>query len=422
MTSRERILEALDHKKTGKVPMDLGATNATGISAIVYNKLKKLLGITEGEIKVFDIMQQLAEVEIPVLDALGCDVVMLRRLAPSMGLPVRGFKSGKLSDGSPCLQADSYNPEYNEKGELVFYKITNGDDMVHPFPRNIPVSEFHKGKVVTVMPKGSHAFTRVYHPLEGVETIGELDNFDFPEITNEEIEFLKKEANHLYYDTDKAICGICYCQIFEYGQLYWGYQSFFENMAAEPEFVMHFLERRSEVFLTDLAKYLAAVGQYIHVINFFDDLGGQNGMLISPQMYRKMIKPFHAKFFGYVKKHYPHVKVFLHSCGAIYDVIPDLIEIGVDILNPVQITAAGMDPVRLKKEFGNKIIFWGGGVDTQTTLNRGTPEDVRKQVNDMLDIFSPGGGYVFSQVHNIEANVPAENVKAAFLTAKNYKP
>ncbi|MDR1506440.1 MAG: hypothetical protein LBI67_04995 [Treponema sp.] len=418
MTSRERILETLDHKKTDRTAIDLGATNAIGISAMVYSRLKKLLGITAGEIKVVDIIQQLAELETPVLDALGCDAVMLRKLAPSMGIPIKGYKPGFLSDGTPCLQAETYNPEMNENGELVFYKITDGSDRVHPYPADNP--GFDRGKVVSKMPKGSHAFTRIYHPLERVETIEELNRFVFPEIDEEELDFQKEEARHLYEDADRAVVGIFHGQVFEYGQLYWGYQTFFENMAAEPDFVTHFFKRRTEALLRDLEKYLAAVGQYIQIINFFDDLGAQTSMLISPAMYRGMIKPFHAQLFGFIKSHYPGIKIFLHSCGAVYDVIPDLMEIGVDILNPVQITAAGMDPARLKKEFGKKLVFWGGGVDTQTTLNRGSVEDVRRQVREMLDIFTPGGGYVFSQVHNIEANVPAENVLAAFTAAKNY--
>jgi uroporphyrinogen decarboxylase len=421
MTPRERILTTLNHAEPDRTAIDLGATNATGISAVVYNKLKGLLGIKEGEIRVTDIIQQLAEVEISVLDALGGDAVTLRKLAPSMGIPFKSFKPGVLPDGTPCLQAETYNPGRNDKDELVVYKITDGSDRLHPYPLDRPVSEFDKGKVVAKMPKGSHAFTRIYHPLENVDTIEELDRFGFPEIDQEEIDFLREEAKHLYENTDRAICGIFHGQIFEYGQLYWGYQTFFENMAAEPDLVTHFFERRTAALLRDLEKYLAAVGKYIQIINFFDDLGAQTSMLISPDMYREMIKPLHARLFGYVKRHYPDVKVFFHSCGAIYDVIPDLIEIGVDILNPVQITAAGMDPARLKREFGKQLVFWGGGVDTQTTLNRGTTDDVRRQAKEMLDIFSPGGAYVFSQVHNIEANVPAENVLAAFETAKNYR-
>jgi uroporphyrinogen decarboxylase len=421
MTSRERIVETLNHREPDRVAIDLGATNATGISAIVYNKLKKLLGIAGGQIKVIDIMQQLAEVEPEVLERIGGDVVMLRKYAMTMGIPFKGFKPGKLTDGADCMQAETYDPKPNEKGEPAFYKITDGSDRLHPFPLNGASKEFDKGKIVAKLPKGAHAYVRVYHPLSGVDSVEEFEKFGFPETDAEELEFLKCEAHRLYMGTDKAVCGIFQGNVFELGQIYWGYQKFFEFLLTEPEMMLHYFKKRTAAIMRDLEKYLGAVGEYIHIINFCDDLGTQSSLLVSPGLYRSMIKPFHAEMFGFVKKNYPHIKVFFHSCGAICDLIPDFIEIGADILNPVQFTAAGMDPAKLKKQFGKQLVFWGGGVDTQSVLNGKSEKEVRKMAGEMLDIFAPGGGYVFSQVHNIESCVPAENVLAAFETAKNYK-
>jgi len=421
MNSRERIIETLNHRMPDRVAIDLGATNATGISAVVYAKLKKLLGINGGLIKVFDLMQQLAEPEIEVLDKIGGDAVMLRRLAPVLGVPVKAWKKSKLTDGTDCLQATTYNPVMNEEGDLLMYKITDGSDLVHPFRLNEDPELFDKGRVVAKLPKGSHAFCRVYHPLVNVNTVEELDKFGYPEIDDEELLFIEKEAKILYETTNKAICGSFYGNVFEIGQVYWGYQKFFENLMLEPELMKHFFEKRTDAYMRDLEKYLKAVGKYINIINFCDDLGTQGSLLMSPEMYREMIKPLHARMFGYIRKNYPDVKVFFHTCGAVYELIPDLIEAGIQILNPIQFTASGMDPVKLKKEFGKELVFWGGGVDTQHTLNAGTVDEVKKMAKEMLDILSPGGGYVFSQVHNIESCVPAENVLAAFETAKNYK-
>jgi uroporphyrinogen decarboxylase len=420
MNSRERIIETLNHRMPDRVAIDLGATNATGISAIVYAKLKNLLGVNGGQIKVFDLMQQLAEPEIEVLDKIGGDVVMLRRIAPALGVPIKAWKKSKLTDGTDCLQATTYNPVMNEEGDLQMYKITDGSDLVHPFRLNEDPELFDKGKVVAKLPKGSHAFCRVYHPFANVNTIEELDKFGFPEISEEELEFIEKEAKILYETTEKAICGIFYGNVFEIGQVYWGYQKFFENLMLEPELMQNFFQRRTDAYIRDLEKYLKAVGKYINIIDFCDDLGTQSSLLMSPEMYREVIKPLHARMFGYVRKNYPDVKVFFHTCGAVYELIPDLIEAGIQILNPIQFTASGMDPVKLKKEFGKQLVFWGGGIDTQHTLHVGTIEEVKKMAKEMLDIFSPGGGYVFSQVHNIESCVPAENVLAAFNTAKNY--
>ena len=419
MTSRERILAAIDHEETDRVPIDLGATNATGISAVVYRKLKELLEIRGGRICVFDMMQQLAEVEPEVRDALGADAVMVRKLSLTMGIPFWGYKPGKLTDGTDCFQGETYNPVETGDGGLALYKLTDGSDRLHPYPRDGSV--FDEGKIVAKMPKGSHAFARVYHPLaDGADTIEELNKFRFPEFDKEELDFAESEAKRLFTETDKAVVGIFQGNVFELGQLYWGYQKFFENLMLEPDLTQHYFKQRTDAQMRDLEKYLQVVGQYIQIINFCDDLGTQSSLLLSPTTYRELIKPCHARMFGYVKKNYPHIKIFFHSCGAVYDLIPDFIEIGVDILNPVQITAEGMDPARLKKEFGKRLTFWGGGVDTQKTLCMGDQGSVTKMARDMLDIFSPGGGYIFSQVHNIEANVPAENVLAAFMTAKTY--
>jgi uroporphyrinogen decarboxylase len=421
MNSRERILETLHFGQTDRVAIDLGGTNATGVNAIVYGKLKKLLNISGGSVKVFDVLGQLAEIELDVLEKMGGDVVALRKLAPAIGLPVRAYREGTLRDGTPCLVPDTFNPALDEKGDAVIYKKFGADDRVHPFRIGQDPSLFDKGKVVARCPRGSNAFCRVYHPLMDVDSAGELEKYEFPEMNDEEIAFAGKEAKRLYEETDKAICGQFYGSVFETGQMYWGYENFFVYLATEPELMEAYFRRRTDCFLRDLERYLEAVGSYIQVINFWEDLGTQSSLLVSPELYRKMVKPYHAKLFGYVRKHYPSVKVLLHSCGAIFDLIPDFLEIGVQVLNPVQITAAGMDPARLKKTFGKELVFWGGGVDTQHTLNSGTPEQVRRMAQEMLGIFAPGGGYVFSQVHNVESNVPAENLLAAFETAKNFR-
>jgi uroporphyrinogen decarboxylase len=420
MKSRERVIETLNHRPTDRVAIDFGATNASQISAIVYNKLKKLLGLKTGEIKVIDILGQYAEIELEVLNIMGGDLVILHRLSPSFGIPVKGFKKGRLTDGTNCLVPDTYNPVTNEKGNLELYKITDGSDEIHPYKLNESPELFDKGKVVAICPKGSHAYTRVYHPFDKVDTIEELDKYAFPEISDEEIAYISKKAKSLYENTDKAVFGMFYGNVAELGQVYWGYENYFINLLARSDLMLHYAEIRTQAMLRDLDKYLKAVGKYIQVIGFSGDLGTQTDLLISPEIYREMIKPFQARLFSFVRNNYPDIKIFYHSCGAIFDLIPDLIEIGIHALNPVQITATGMDPRKLKKEFGKDISFWGGGVDTQGTLNSAPVDKVKAMANEMLEIFSPGGGYVFAQVQCIDSFVPAENVYAAFETAKNF--
>ena len=419
MNSRERALAALNHiEPDGRPCIDFGATLATGISAVVYNKAKKILGY-DTLTTVEDVISQNAEIEPFMLEEMGGDFVYLRRLAPSVGIPVQGYKPSVMTDGTPCLQPELYNPVKSADGDLLLYGLPHHLDYLHPYAKGEP-DDAYCGEVICRCPKGFHSYARLFHPMKDVTTMEQLDRYVYPEMTQVEYDFYAAEAKRLRETTDKALTGIFLGNVFEMGQLYWGYEEFFINMGVEKELTMAFIERRTDCYMRDLKKYLDAAGQYLDVIQFNDDLGTQGSLLISRQMYREFVKPFHKRMFSYVRDHYPDIKVFFHSCGAIKEIIPDLIDCGVQIINPVQISAAGMDPAALKREFGKELVFWGGGVDTQNVLSRVSVSEVQQNVKQMLDIFAPGGGYVFSQVHNVAANVPAENLVACFKTAKNY--
>ena len=228
---------------------------------------------------------------------------------------------------------------------------------------------------------------------------------------------MEQEVRDLYYGTDKAILMSFGGNILEAGETLWGFEKFFEYMMIEPDLVHAWLEKMTDAYMADLEKILPRVAPFIQVIQFGDDLGSQQSPLISPSLYREMIKPYHARLFGYVRKHYPEVKVFLHSCGAIFDLIPDLLDAGVQILNPVQISANGMDPARLKGMFGKDLVFWGGGANMQHTVLEGSLRDIEEEVSTLIDHFAPGGGFVFNQVHNIQANVSPERILAIYDTA-----
>jgi uroporphyrinogen decarboxylase len=231
------------------------------------------------------------------------------------------------------------------------------------------------------------------------------------------LEYLQRQAEELYTTTDYGILGAFGGGVFEVGQGDFGFETYFYNLAMEPKLIHYYNERLCTAHLHDLKKYLAAVGEYIDVIQFGDDLGMQTSLQISVEMYREMIKPYQSELYSYVKKNYPHVKVFLHSCGAIVPLLPDLIDVGVEVINPVQLSAAGMDGRMLKREFGEALTFWGGGVSTQTTLVTGTAEEVANSVKENMQIFAPGGGFVFTQDHNIQADIPPEKVMAIYGTA-----
>lgn len=380
------------------MPVDLGATRVTGITAVAYNRLKAHLGLAEGSTKVFDISQQLAEVEEEVLERFGVDVVPLNRVQTGFEIMNWAWKEWRLPDGSPCLVSTEFDPVREEGGGWAVVR---------------------DGVVVARMPARSFYFTRVHHPLAGATTKEEIDAYPWPTISDEELAYLRRRARHLYENTDYAIVGEFGGNILEWGQDLRGWDVFLMDLVSHKDLAHHLMDRMVECWLRSLERYLEAVGDYIQIIQMGDDLGTQWGPQISPQLYREMIKPRHQRIYGAVKEK-SDIYVFLHSCGAIFDFIPDLIEAGVDILNPVQTSARGMDPVALKREFGQALTFWGGGCDTQRVLPWGTSEEVREDVRERLQIFAPGGGYVFAQVHNVQPDVPPENLIAMFQAVREF--
>ncbi len=399
LTSRQRIRLALEHKEADRVPVDFGGMRSTGISAIAYNKLKKYLGMEGGATKVYDVFQQLAEPEETIMQRFGADVIQLHRYEPAFGISLTSWKPDILPDGSACIVPEGFTPVINKNG---------GRDIVID------------GKIVARMPQGGLYFDNMDFPYKNATTKEDIDKIPVPQITDVELKYLEMQAKKLYYETDYAILASFGGNILEAGQMEWGYEGFYSNLALEPELIHYYLERKTQGYMRDLEKYLQAVGQYIDVIQFGDDLGTQENTQLSLDMYREMIKPYHSRQYKYVRNNYPNVKVFLHSCGAISPLIPDLIDAGVEILNPVQLSAKNMDAGFLKKEYGKYLTFWGGGANTQTTVSFGSCTDIEKEVKELMSIFAPGGGFVFTQVHNIQADISPEKVLAIYDTAKKY--
>ncbi|MCF7925139.1 MAG: methyltransferase [Candidatus Izimaplasma sp.] len=399
MTSRERIRKAINHEEADRVPIDFGAMRSTGIQAIAYNKLQAYLGLPTGTGKLYDIYQQLAEPEMKVLDRLHGDVVQIHHLKPSFGVPIDEWKPGTLPDGSPIMEPKTFNPIRNEKGDL---ELIDGD------------------KIIARMPKGGIYFDRVHHAYAHCKTKEDIDKMPKKYITDDDLDFLEKQAKYYYENTDKAILAPFGGKIIETGESDWGFERFLMLLASEPELAHYYLNKITDVYMENLERFLGRLSRYIDVIQFGDDLGSQKNTLVSVKMYRDMIKPYHKRQYQWVQKHYPDVKVFLHSCGSVFTLIPDLIDAGVQILNPIQLSAAKMDPVVLKKEFGDDLVFWGGGIDTQQTLTHENSEHIEQEVKRLIDIFKPGGGFVFTQVHNVQANIPPEKVITAYDAAFKY--
>lgn len=420
MNSRERIRAALRRKPVDRVAIDFGGTGTTGVNIYSYMAAKKLLGLPETTLRLPEVLSQLVEVEPEMLELLGGDVVCLWRQTPCLGMRHDGYKLDTLLDGTQAYIPKNFNPVLNADGSRSYRKPL--DDLTHPYPTAIGKG-YDEGVEVSRCPVGLKAFARVYHPMRDVMSLEEFEEWSFPVMDEQELKDIGQRAKTLYETTDKAICGVFNGNVFELGQLYWGYENFFCNMMDEDaqDMMERYFEKRTDLLMKDLENYLAVCGQYIDCIEFTEDLGTQLNLLISPTLYRSMVKPHHKRMFDYIHKNYPEVKILFHSCGAIFDLIGDFIEIGADALNPVQISANGMDPQRLVDAYGDSITFWGGGVDTQSTLVNQSPEAVAAEVKKNLDIFTKAGGYVFTQVHNLEASVSGENLLAAFRTAKAYQ-
>ena len=401
MNSRERVLSALNHVEPDRVPIDFSGHRSSGIAAIAYRKLREFLGLSQKPIRIYDIIQQLAIVDNDVLDFFGVDTIEMGR---AFALKEKDWNDWILPDGTDC-QVPAWSIPERERDRWVLRSKT--------------------GKIIGQMPDGALYFEQVYYPFyDGTEDINNLSQaFDDciwttisappGPVSDEEI---RRTAKKFRENQNRAIIGLFGGNLLELGQMFYRNDHFLMKLADEPKKVHQFLDKLVEKHMGNLDKYLNNVGPYIDIILFGDDLGMQSGPQISAKMYREFFKPGHQIMWERAKK-LADVKIMLHCCGGVYELLPDLIDAGLDAINPVQISCGGMDPKRLKREFGKDITFWGGACDTQTKLPGGTPEQINAHVKEQVEIFKSGGGFVFQQVHNILADIPPENVAAMFEAA-----
>lgn len=394
MQHRERVIAAIRHQSLDRLPVDLGGMRSTGIMAAAYARLKEYLQIDDGELFVFDPTQQLALVEEPVRRYFGCDVVILDTGALSK------WQDYTLYDGTAAKIAAGFTTESDGQGGQ--YGLSrSGHRILH-------------------RPADSYYFDTIYNPLAEAVSKADLDKHTWPVYTDRTLDKLQREAKRLYNETDYAILGSFGGAFLEGGQSLRGWDNFMMDLAGDIDFAEELLERLLANHLRNVDLYLDAVGDYIQIIQMGGDLGTQSGPQISPYMYNQVIQPRQKALWGHIHDRVPEVAVFLHCCGGIYDLIPGIIDAGCDILNPVQINAVGMDPLRLKQEFGDQLCFWGGGCDTQQVLPFATADEVYQHTCRNIEILKPGGGFVFSQVHNIQVDVPPENICAMYEAVRDH--
>lgn len=412
MNSRERLIKTLNHQEPDRVVLDLGATSQTGINASTLYQLRKAMGLKEKPITIQEPAQILGKVDDDLLQALSIDVIGLWNLSNTLGVKNENWKSWKMPDGTPTLMAEGMEFSTDEKG--VTYTYPQGDKTVLPSMK---------------LPSNGYFF-------DNIDRGGEFDEDDlnakrdfaddFSVYDNETAKYLERESRRLFEETCYGIVGMCgggafgdvftlpACWVKKKPQGIRKMEDWLMAHILYPDYILELFEMQSEIALKNLEIYRQAVGDRVQVIWLSGtDFGTQNGPFTSVESYRKLYKPFHKKLNDWVHENTPW-KTFYHTCGSIVPLLDDFADAGIDILNPVQCSAAGMDPKMLKEKYGDKFVFWGGGVDTQQVLPFGTPDEVRTQVKERVDILAKGGGYVFNTIHNIVGKTPVENVLAMF--------
>ena len=409
MTSRERVLAAVAHREPDHVPIDQGSMRSTGIMAIAYNRLKDHLGVAGSRTYVYDLIQQLAQPEPWYLERFHVDAIDLgRAFAP------REPRRMPLPDGSEGYVPGWFRPEVSERG------LTIRDE---------------SGTPIGHMPRGALYIDQCFWPLAAP---GGLDDYEPLEekmqqvtwagipaapwdepATEARLDEIARVARCVKETTTYAVSLSVGCNLFEWSQFLFGMENVYCYLAAEKTKFARFLDRLTEHHVEFLSRLLPKIRGLVEILVVGDDLGMQSGPQMSRETYRELFWPRHKRIWRYAREH-GGAHLFLHCCGGVYQLIPDLIDAGVEILNPVQTGARGMEPERLKREFGRDLTFWGGGCDTQHTLVHGTPDEVREDVRRRLDIFMPGGGFVWCPVHNIMADVPPENAVAALDAAYEF--
>lgn len=363
MTSKERIMAVLNHKLPDRVPLDIGGINNTGMHQQVEQQLKRYLNLADHGSEVKALSQFVVIPDQSIVDYFGVDTcsIYINEARP-------------WTDNGDGTLADMWGISYRLNPDGYYYNM-------------------------------------VRHPLEAAEEPSDLDAYEIPEPNEYMLEGLSERL-----DANKDKC----CILEGLREPMFGLPSwlrrndnFYVDLMVNEELSDALHEKLLAYYKKLVDFIMVRIGDRIDVVKLADDMGAQNALLMSPDTYRARVKPYQKALYGYIKDRY-HKKILLHSCGSIRPIIGDLIEIGVDAINPVQISADDMDPTTLKRQFGNNIVFWGGGIDTQHVLTDATPEQVKADVKRNMSIFKENGGYVFAQVHNIQPGVPIANILAMY--------
>ncbi len=410
MNSRQRVECALNHRQPDRIPLDFGGSGLTTMHVSCVYKLRQALKLDKpGEpVKVVDSYSMTGEIAPDLQDALDVDVVGLSSPTTMFGFENKDWKPWTTFDGTPVLVPGGFNTGPEPNGDILMYP--EGDKSAPPSGR---------------MPKGGFYFDSIVRqePVDEAKLNVEDNLEEFGPVSDGMLQYYAGEADRLRRESDRAVLAA-------FGGTAFGdialvpapwlkrprgirdVAEWYMSTVTRFDYCYELFRRQCEIALKNLAKIYGAVGDRVSAVYLTGtDFGTQKGPFISPAAYRKLFQPFHRRVNDWVHQRTPW-KTFIHSCGSVVALLPDLIHAGFDILNPVQCSAAGMAPRTLKEQFGGKLTFWGGGVDTQKTLPFGTPEEIRRQVRERMEIFGRGGGFVFAAVHIVQCGTPTENLLA----------
>ena len=416
MTSRELVNETLNHRQADRVPIDLGGTVLTGMNVSTVYKLRQALQLDPPgtPVKVIDVFQMLGEIKPDLLAAVGGDVVNVSLPYTLFGYKNEDWKPWTTFDGTPVLVPGGFNTDPSPDGCLLQYP--QGDKSAPP-----------SGK----MPKGGFYCDAIVRqdPIDD-DHLNPADNLEeFQPVSEADLAWLKDQMEKTYRETDKAIVmnlpGMAFGDIafvpapqLKHPKGIRDLEEWYMSTVVRKDYIHAVFEGQCEIALKNLERLFAAVGNLPSaVVVSGTDFGAQNGPFVSPRAFKTLYQPYLRRLNDWIHEHTTW-KTFIHSCGSIMPLIPHMIDAGFDILNPVQTSAANMEARELKAKFGDKLTFWGGGVDTQHTLQSATPDEIRREVKDVLNAFAPNGGYMFAAIHNVQQGVPPENLIALFETAR----
>jgi hypothetical protein len=418
MTSRRRVELALAHREPDRVPLDLGGSLVTSMHVSSVYKLRQALGLDAPgtPVKVVEPYQMLGEIGLDLIDALEVDVVGVGRLTNAYGFPNENWKEWTAFDGIPLLVPGDFPTVRERNGDLLMYPCA---DTTAPACARMPKTGFYFDAIVR------------QDPIDEEHLDPEDNAEEFVPISEDDLSHLAAEVSRMT-PAGRAILA-------DFGGMSFGdiafvpgptlrhpkgirdLEQWYMSLVSRPDYIYAVFNRQCDVALANLERIHAAVGDAVTAVLVTGaDFGTQQGPLISPRTYRRLFQPFHVRVNEWIHAN-TGWKTFIHSCGSIWRLLDDIVDAGFDALNPVQTSAEEMDPAALKERYGDRITFWGGGIDTQHVLPFGTPDEIRAMVAERMRIFGAGGGFVFNPIHNVQAGVPVENLLALYDAVRTFR-